>query len=172
MFSTIDPFSTVPQWQNRIRISFDLDDTLTSHCRKLPIEKGRFPAFIYRCLGEPLRRGTKKLFRELRNRNCSIWIYTSSGRSSSYIQRWFLLHGIRIDGVVNANRHHNVEKPRYLQRLPSKFPPIFGIDLHVDDSEGVKMEGHEHGFRVLVIHPHDESWTDKVLNAVIRLKHA
>lgn len=34
------------------------------------------------------------------------------------------------------------------------------------------MEGDELGFRVLVIHPHDEHWIEKVLEAVATLKHA
>jgi hypothetical protein len=160
------------RWRCGIRVSFDLDDTLTSHCCKVPTERSLFPTFIHHWLGEPLRRGTKRLFRELRHRDCSIWIYTSSGRSSAYIQRWFLLHGIRIDGVVNGYRHRRASNRRYLQRLPSKFPPAFGIDLHVDDSEGVKMEGDELGFRVLVIHPHDERWMEKVLDAVATLRPA
>ena len=51
-------------------------------------------------------------------------------------------------------------------RLPSKYPPAFGIDLHVDDSEGVRMEGDEHGFRVVVVRPDDENWIQRVLDAV------
>ena len=171
MKSSTHSIANAPRWRYRIRVSFDLDDTLTSHCCKVPIETSLFPTFIHQWLGEPLRRGTKRLFRELRQRDCSVWIYTSSGRSSAYIQRWFLLHGIRIDGVVNGNRHHRALNWHYLQRLPSKFPPAFGIDLHVDDSEGVKMEGDELGFRVLVIHPHDEHWMEKVLDAVATLRH-
>jgi hypothetical protein len=31
--------------------------------------------------------------------------------------------------------------------LPSKNPRAFGIDLHVDDSEGVKLEGKKYGFK-------------------------
>lgn len=171
MMSFTNSIANASRWQYRIRVSFDLDDTLTSHCSKVPIEKCLFPAFINHWLGEPLRRGTKRLFRELRQLDCSIWIYTSSGRSSAYIKRWFLLYGIRIDGVVNGNRHCRALNRHHLRRLPSKFPPAFGIDLHIDDSEGVKMEGDEHGFRVVVIHPHDEHWTEKVLDAVATLRY-
>ena len=121
-------------------------------------------------MGEPLRRGTTSLFRELRRLECRVWIYTSSSRSSSYIRRWLLLHGIRVDGVVNSERHGKARRPSHLDRLPSKFPPAFGIDLHVDDSEGVRMEGDQHGFRVVLVHPGDERWDEKVLDAVRRLQ--
>jgi len=156
----------------RTRISFDIDDTLACHHGHVVAEKSRLPAAIHRWLGEPLRVGTRSLIRELRRRGCSIWIYTSSGRSPFYIRRWLLLHGIRVDGVVNNDRHRSGLKTHGFSNSPSKFPPAFGIDLHVDDSEGVQMEGEAHGFRVVVVRPDDEHWTQKVLDAVTQSQTA
>jgi hypothetical protein len=123
------------------------------------------PPFLLRRFCEPLRGGTRSLVNELRRRGCSIWIYTTSGRTPFQIRLWLLLHGIRADGIVNDERHRRELSGRRFSRLPSKYPPAFGIDLHVDDSEGVRMEGDEHGFRVLVVQPGDESWGEKVLKA-------
>ncbi len=109
-----------PGRRRQIRVSFDLDDTLTCHCSRVPTETGMFPGFVYRWFGEPLRRGTAALIRELRGSNCSIWINTSSGRSPLHIRRWLLLHGIR----------------------------------------------------VVVVEPHGKAWTERVLDAVARLRHA
>lgn len=53
-----------------------------------------------------------------------------------------------------------------LSKIPSKFPPAFDIDLHVDDSEGVQVEGNDYGFHVVVVHPQDEHWVQRVLEAV------
>jgi len=158
--------------KSRTRISFDIDDTLACHHGHVVAETSRVPAAIHRWLGEPLRVGTRALIRELRRRGCSIWIYTSSGRSPFYIRRWLLLHGIRVDGVVNNDRHRRGLVAHGLVNAPSKFPPAFGIDLHVDDSEGVRMEGEAHGFRVVVVHPDDEHWTQKVLDAVTQAQAA
>lgn len=155
----------------RFRVSFDLDDTLTSHCKRVLREKERLPGLIHRWFGEPLRRGTGRLIRELRRRGCSVWIYTSSGRSPFYIRRWLMLHGVYVDGVINSERHYQAIR-RHSIRLPSKYPPAFGIDLHVDDSEGVGMEGKAFGFRVLVVDPYDERWTERVLETVERLRSA
>jgi len=149
-----------------MRISFDVDDTLVLRGIDAQPERGRFPVFIHRWLGEPLRLGACSLVRELRRRGCSIWIYTSSGRTPFEIRFWLFLHGIRVDGVVNEERHRRELAGRTFSRLPSKYPPAFGIDLHVDDSEGVRMEGDEHGFRVVVVSPDDEHWTQRVLDAV------
>jgi hypothetical protein len=150
----------------RIRISFDIDDTLACQLHHCAVEKSRLPACVHRWLGEPLRIGTRSLTRELRRQGCSIWVYTSSGRTPSYIRRWLLLYGIRVDGVVNSVRHNRALTVHGLSNAPSKFPPAFDIDLHVDDSEGVRIEGHDHGFRVVVVHPEDERWAQKVLDAV------
>ena len=149
-----------------MRISFDVDETLVCRRTAAPTEVERLPSFIHRWLGEPLRRGTRSLVHQLRERGCSIWIYTSSGRTAFHIRLWLLLHGIRVDGIVNEERHRRELSGRRFSRLPSKYPPAFGIDLHVDDSEGVRMEGDEHGFRVVVVRPDDEHWTQRVLDAV------
>jgi hypothetical protein len=156
--------------RQRIRISFDIDDTLACQAHHCAVEHSRLPAFVHRWLGEPLRRGTRDLTRELRRQGCSIWVYTSSGRTPSYIRRWLLLHGIHVDGVVNSVRHNHALTAHGLSNSPSKFPPAFDIDLHVDDSEGVQIEGYDHGFRVVVVRPDDENWAQSVLNAAAEVQ--
>ncbi|WP_432421846.1 hypothetical protein [Pseudomonas fluorescens] len=152
--------------RQRIRISFDIDDTLACQLHHCAVEQSRLPACVHRWLGEPLRMGTRSLIRELRRQGCSIWVYTSSGRTPSYIRRWLLLYGIRVDGVVNSVLHNRALTVHGMLNAPSKYPPAFDIDLHVDDSEGVQIEGKDHGFRVAVVHPEDDRWTQKVLEAV------
>jgi len=152
--------------RHRLRISFDLDDTLTGMPPNLPVETGALPAFLQRRVVETLRHGARRLIRTLRRQGHSVWIYTSSGRSPSRIQRWLILHGIRVDGIINDERHHHTARLLGERRWPSKYPPAFGIDLHVDDSEGVAMEGATHGFRVVHVAPDDLDWATKVLTAV------
>ena len=106
------------------------------------------------------------LLQELQRQGCSVWIYTSSGRRPFDVRLWLFLYGIRVDGIINGERHRKELAGRRFSRLPSKYPPAFGIDLHVDDSPGVWMEGREHGFRVVVVSRDDERWTERVLDAV------
>ncbi|MQG91573.1 hypothetical protein [Pseudomonas sp. MN1F] len=149
----------------QMRISFDIDDTLACLPHHADEEQSKLPAFVHRWLGEPLRSGTRSLIRDLRRQGCSIWIYTSSGRTPAYIRRWLMLYGIHVDGVVNSDRHQHVLSQHGLENAPSKYPPAFDIDLHVDDSEGVGIEGFDHGFRVVVVNPEDDSWAQKVMDA-------
>jgi len=143
-----------------VRISFDIDDTLICDS-SVPTEqhvswwrRWRYP--------ERLRLGTRSLMTALIRRRCKIWIYTSSGRCPRYLKSWFASFGISVEGIVNLDRHERTVG----LRGPSKFPPAFGIDLHVDDSPGVAMEGTDHRFPVLVIAPHDPDWVGRVLSEV------
>ena len=95
-------------------------------------------------------------------RRCEIWVYTTSYRSSLYLQGWFACLGFRLDGAVNQTRHDRVVG----RQGPSKYPPAFGIDLHVDDSEGVAQEGERYQFAVVVVSPSDPDWVSRVLEAV------
>ncbi|MGP0062448.1 MAG: hypothetical protein ACLQGP_02440 [Isosphaeraceae bacterium] len=143
-----------------MRISFDIDDTLVCD-DSVPVEQfvPRWKRWFY---PERLRRGTRDLMRELLHRRHQIWIYTTSERSPGYLRGWFGSFGVPISGVVNQRRHERVVG----RRGPSKNPSAFGINLHVDDSEGVAEEGRRHGFAVVVVDPEDVEWVARVLEAI------
>lgn len=146
-----------------MRISFDLDDTLIC----FSVDVSREPSlpwllrlFVY---DEPLRSGTCRLIRELQSKGHEVWIYTTSLRKERSVRFWLWAHGIHVTRVVNGAEHANLFG---LGTSPSKQPHKFGIDLHVDDSEGVAIEGEQHGFLVCTIKPADSDWVEIVLAAV------
>lgn len=152
-----------------MRVSFDLDDTLICYGTGTPREPR--PAWYWRAIAsdEPLRRGARALMRSLRDRGCELWVYTTSHRPPLSVKLWLRSYGVRVRRVVNQDVHD-----RHLRRTPSDYPPsknprAFGIDLHVDDSDGVRVEGEQHSFRVVVVSPDDEAWAGKVLAAVEEL---
>jgi hypothetical protein len=144
-----------------MRISFDLDDTLICYQPHVPCERRRIPFLLRHWFDEPLRRGTPELFHELTRRGWEIWIYTTSGRTERYMRWWLRFYGITLGGMVNEHSHGRLP----MAHRVSKYPPAFQIDLHVDDSEGVRMEGEKHGFRVVVVSPEDPAWSARVLAA-------
>ena len=134
-----------------MRLAFDLDNTLIRCGYDFPLEPPRHK-WLARLLGsEGLRSGLVELAQHCRHHGWEVWVYTTSYRSACHIRKLFWLHGIRLDGVVNQARHE-----RQAQARCTKHPPSFGIDLLIDDSEGVRMEGKRHGFRVLMMKPEDE----------------
>jgi hypothetical protein len=151
-----------------MRISFDVDDTLVCYDPAVPAEQV-VPWWCRPWFTEPLRHGTRGLMKKLQSGGCDIWIYTTSYRSPSYLRNWFWSLGVRLGGVVNQHRHERTVRRSPGFYPPSKFPPAFGIDLHIDDSEGVGEEGRRFGFRVLVVSPHDAEWVDRVRETVERL---
>jgi len=100
--------------------------------------------------------------RELLTNGHQLWIYTTSYRPMGYIRRWFRSFGIPLYGVVNQQRHEQVVG----RQGPSKYQPAFGIDMHIDDSDGVAEEGKHHRFSVVVVSPGDLEWVARVLEAV------
>ncbi len=147
-------------------VSFDLDDCLVCYDPAVPREPNRVPLPLRPWFREPLRLGTKNLMEALATRGCVVSIFTTSSRSVRYVKWWFRWHGIRLRSVINSLVYDAVVKPDESWHRPSKFPKAFGIDLHVDDSEGVRREGSEHGFAVVVVSLDDENWTQRVIEAV------
>lgn len=141
-----------------MRIAFDLDDTLLPTTHDFPVEmpSKKFWSYVFKY--EPLRKGTFELFSQCKILNHEIWIYTTSFRSPIYIKRLFWLYNLKLDGVINQNIHtQKVKQPI------SKYPPAFDIDILIDNSEGVKIEGERHGFKTIWILPNDNQWTENVL---------
>jgi len=144
-----------------MKISFDLDDTIIS-TTKFSLEKESFWSKIIGA--ERIRLGTIKLFKELRIQNHQIYVYTTSYRSKVKIKLMFLCYGIPVDFVINQYLHE--KRVRKNGKSVSKFPPEFDIDIHIDDSLGVEMEGKKFGFKTIIVSANDENWVSKILEKI------
>ncbi|RNI27515.1 hypothetical protein EFA69_15425 [Rufibacter immobilis] len=90
-----------------------------------------------------------------------VFIYTTSFRSASYIRWLFLTYGIWLGGIINQRRHNRTLAAE--AKNFSKYPPGFGIDLHVDDSKGVEMEGERFWFLTLLVSEEEKQWQERVI---------
>ena len=143
-------------------ISFDLDQTIIPYADAFPVDR---PSLINRLRGaEPVRTGTRFLFDALRERGHDIWIYTTSERSHEKVDHTFRSAGCLVDRVINGPE--NRQKLSSVGYVFSKCPPLFGIDLHIADEDGVRMEAEAHPYQCLIISPSDAAWVDTVLKAV------
>lgn len=150
--------------KSQMKISFDLDDTL------IPSRLGDFSterrASFQRWMGvEPIRQGAPALFASLKKAGHTVGIYTTSFRTQSRIRFHLMTYGIYPDFVINEQLNRRVLKQYSVHS--SKYATAFGIDLHIDDSEGVLMEGKRLGFQVLVVGKDDVLWEEKVWKIVV-----
>ena len=142
-----------------------MDDTLI-----IPNSEYAEEIFQYKLLAqifkvEKLRLGTKEIFQFFEEENCKRWIYTTSFRSIRYIKWLFLVHGIKLQGIVNQEIHE-----KNVSLTISKYPPAFNIDILIDDSKGVLIEGKQNNFKVIQIDPDNLNWVEKIKEDFFELK--
>jgi hypothetical protein len=149
-------------------VAFDLDDTLIAGRHDFPAERRGWLARL--STRESLRAGTVGLFRLLAAQGHEIWIYTSSYREPSAVRWLFRAHGLAVRGVVTAMEHERVVLADFQSYPPcAKYPPAFGIDVLVDDADGIALEGLRLGFPVIHLRPDDADWTGTVTAALGRM---
>jgi hypothetical protein len=140
-------------------ISFDLDDTLIPGVKRFKTEP---QSLLQRLWGiEKLRLGTIQLIKDLQKQGHTIFVYTTSYRTPIKIRLMFLSYGIKLDKIINQTIHQKT-----VGTSCSKYPPAFSIDIHIDDSKGVEMEGERFNFKTIIItedHPH---WTAFILSTI------
>lgn len=138
-----------------------IDDTLISKS-KFPLEKDTLWHKIFGV--ERIRLGTIDLFRELQSNNHKIYIYTTSFRKELTIRFMFFTYGISVADIINQRKHIKTLglKSKEVSKLPSKF----GIDIHIDDSEGVEKEGKKYGFKTVIVSASEKDWVRLVLEKI------
>ena len=142
-----------------MRIAFDLDDTLIPSVCTFPTEVPPRRLLGWLFCRIPVRLGTTRLLRTLTSQGHDLWIYTTSLRGRFLIRHLVNISEVRIGGIVNGDVH-----AKQVTIGCSKYPPAFGIDVLVDDSHGVVLEGERYGFRVIQVSPQDEQWVESVLS--------
>ena len=77
------------------------------------------------------------------------------------------MHGIKLQGIVNQEIHE-----KNVSLTISKYPPAFNIDILIDDSKGVLIEGKQNNFKVIQIDPDNLNWVEKIKEDFFRIKNS
>ena len=153
-----------------MRVSFDLDDTLFVSPENFKTEKElKFP--FNKIFKERLRYGATDLLNFIREQGIELWIYTTSFRSELYIRSLFWCYGVKLDQIVNGERHQKEVQADKRESMPSKYPSKYRIDLHIDDDISVAQNGKTYGFKVFVIGGQDDLWAEKVKQQIMDIKN-
>ena len=150
-------------------ISFDLDDTLFVSPLTHKTEK-ELPFPFNRLYKERLRKGTISFIHALQSNGNQVYVYTTSYRSERYIKNLFHHYGIKFDRIINGATHQKEVQGRKSEAMPSKYPSRYRIDLHIDDDNSVMENGKIYGFRVFLIGGQDDTWTEKILTELEKIK--
>ena len=152
-----------------MRVSFDLDEVLfvspKTHKTEPPLP---FP--LNRIYKERLRLGTPELIQELQKMGYDVWIYTSSFRSEKYIRHLFRCYGVKLDGIINGERHLREVQRGRSETLPQKLPNRYRISLHIDDEAIVCTYGRQYGFNVYQLNAQDDEWKEKIIAQANRIR--
>ena len=155
----------------KMRVSFDLDEVLfVSPMTHKTEPKLKFP--LDRIYKERLRLGTPELINALQDLGYEVWIYTSSFRSEKYIRNLFKHYKVRLDGIVNGDRHLREVQRDKKEILPQKIPSRYRISLHVDDEEVICSWGREYGFNTYQLDAEDDEWKDKIISRAEEIRDA
>ena len=150
-------------------VSFDLDEVLFINPNLCEAEPAlRFP--YDRLFPDRLRKGTVDLIHELQRREFSVWVYTSSYRTETYIRALFRRYGVRFDNIVNGKRHEQEVQGKRLDRLPTKLPSFYHIGLHIDDEVAVIQNAQQYGFKALRVCEPDPQWAEKIVREACRVR--
>lgn len=76
----------------------------------------------------------------------------------------FLSYQISVKKVINQRLHNEVLREQ--RNRTSKYPPAFNIDIHIDDSLGLKIEGERYNFATVIIEENDNTWQETILEAI------
>ena len=157
----------------KMRVSFDLDEVLfVSPLTHKTEPQLPFPLKYF--FPERLRLGTPDLIRALQQQGYEVWIYTSSFRAEDYIRRLFRAHGVRLDGIVNGERHLKEVQRDNKTTLPQKLPNRYRISLHIDDEEVICSAAGQYGFRAYQLNAQDDDWAQKIIDwagQIRRIEH-
>lgn len=150
-------------------VPFDLDDTLFVSENTFKVEP-RLPFPLNIVYKERLRLGSVELMKYIREQNIELWIYTTSYRTERYIGGLFLCYGVKLDKIINGQRHADEVQANHAEGMPSKYPSRYRIDLHIDDVVSVAQNGKIYGFNVFIVGNQDDKWTDKIKKEIDKIK--
>jgi len=102
------------------------------------------------------------LFKTLKQNGHEVWIYTTSFRSILSLKITFAAYNLYPSRFINGTK--NQKELNKHNCKASKNPKLFGIDLHIDDSIGVELEGKEYGFDTFIISTYDTDWSEKIFD--------
>lgn len=145
-----------------MNISFDLDGTLIPYNNEFETESRNYFAAMVGI--EKIRKSSPQLIKELQKEGHTINIYTTSFRKKIKVRITLGYYGIHVKKIINQKQ--NIKTLKELKINVSKYPVAYNFHLHIDDSEGVRIESETSNFKMILVQPTDINWTKTIMQNI------
>lgn len=71
---------------------------------------------------------------------------------------------VGIEKIINQKQ--NIKTLKELKINASKYPVAYNFHLHIDDSEGVRIESETSNFKMILVQPTDINWTKTIMQNI------
>lgn len=115
---------------NTKSVSFDFDEVIL--CSEKDNQATVKDTVIMKHIPERLRKGAPNIIHQLQEKGVDVWVYTSKYYSEEYINRFFSMYDLKIDGVINGFNDKRKGCNSDLKQAKEQFNNKYNISLHID----------------------------------------
>lgn len=142
---------------NRMCVSFDLDEVLLTDGNTVPYDKELGWPFC-KFYDKYIRKNAAILINELRDMGFDVWIYTGEFYSEEYIKVLFGLHNTKVDGIING-----LAKRKNSKKLQEVFSKNYLISVHIDNDSLICVDTETKEYEIIDIKYNPVSWASDVM---------
>ena len=147
------------------RVSLDLDEAVFLSDSNEQAEKTLSFPFnkLYR---ERLRRGVPALFHFLKANGYDIWVFTAKYYSMDYIQQYFKLFHLRIDGIVTGTCRKERSTEEEKKRLEALIANKYAETIHIDSNSLLRIHSATKDFEEFSLTGNPATWSQEVMEII------
>lgn len=152
---------------NNRRIVFDLHEVLLTEDEK-DLEPIRDTLFAKR-IKERLRAGAGEVIRRYQAAGYDVWIYTTSYDSEEYINNFFSMYELTVNGIVNGISEKRHSKTDEAERIKKMMAEKYIQALNVDNEGAVLIDSVTKNFEQYSFDNCGQTWSESVIALLDKL---
>lgn len=153
----------ITKTENSKRVTFDLDEVLLTS-----IEDNMAPILdqlFSRRIKERIRLGAPEVIKEFQAKGYDVWVYTAGYLSEEYINDFFSMYRIEINGIVNGVNEKRSANKEEIKRVRQMMADKYKSAVHIDnESVLLTNPGSDVKFEQFDILDKGDDWSGGILN--------
>lgn len=143
--------------------SFDLDEVLMIDYDS-PAADPAIPLVFRRIMKKSIRRSAPLLIKELQRIGFDVWVYTDRFVDTYQIQKFFALHGVKVNGIIGGLKNKSSRSA-----IRSQFVDQYDVSLHIDNAGIVCVDTRTKQYDSVDINCDVSVWGGQTFTAVKQL---